>query len=85
MLLKRVNKMIEKNIEWMEKVILNEISGYKNQIKKLEEQKKEYETKIEELNLKSMCNHEISVKFYRDYYSKITTYYCKKCGYKVEC
>jgi predicted nucleic acid-binding Zn-ribbon protein len=77
--------MSEKNKEWMENVISNEISGYKNQIKKLEEEIKECEAKIEKLNLKSICSHEVSVHHYKDYYSKITTYFCIKCGYQVEC
>jgi hypothetical protein len=57
-------------------IIVSDIESINKQILTLQEQ-------LHKLNVQLNCIHDIRVSHYSDYYSKITTYRCVKCGYSV--
>jgi Txe/YoeB family toxin of Txe-Axe toxin-antitoxin module len=77
-----------KDKAWIQNCINAEIKEKHEEIQKLEKQTKEkiesIKREIEELNLKSLCEHEYGESTYKDYYSRIKTEYCKKCFWKTE-
>lgn len=70
-------EQFNKWINGMLQHLINKEKNLKQEIEKIKEDRIALHQKLE-------CDHECNVSHYKDYYSRIETYFCKKCGFSRE-